>query len=71
MSKFEWYMDLKYEPQMFILFTNMCNIIPSMNNSMDKKPVKNIQDLKPLSIGNTTQKSNKESTSELGICIVP
>ena len=35
-----------------------------------KQPVKNRQDLKPLDICNTAWKSNKESTSELGVCIV-
>ena len=63
-------MDLRYEPQMFILDPNMCNIIPRMTNVMDNQPVKNKQDLKPTEISNTAQKSNKESTSELGVCIV-
>ena len=37
---------------------------------MYNQPVKNRQDLKPLDICNTAWKSNKESTSELGVCIV-
>ena len=48
----------------------MCNIIIVMTNFMDSQPVKNRQDLKPLDIRNTEQKTNKESTSELGVCIV-
>ena len=37
---------------------------------MDNQPMKNIQDLKPLDISNSVQETNKESTSELGVCIV-
>ena len=70
MSKYEWYMDLKYEPQMFISDPNMCNIIPNMNNYMDNQLVKNKQDLKPAETSDTAQESNEESTSEIGVCIV-
>ena len=48
----------------------MCNIIPMMTNFMDNQQVKNRQDLKPLDISNTEQETNKESTSELWVCIV-
>ena len=41
-----------------------------MTKFMYNKPVKNNQDLKPLDISNTEQETNKESTSELGVCIV-
>ena len=41
-----------------------------MTNSMDNQPVKNRQDLKPLDISNIAYETNKESTSELGVCIV-
>ena len=50
--------------------TNMCNIRKNISNSMYNQPMKNRQDLKPLDICNTAWKSNKESTSELGVCIV-
>ena len=55
---------------MFISDTNMCNISPIMNNVIDNQPVKNIQDLKPFDISSTGYETNKESTSELGVCIV-
>ena len=48
----------------------MCNISPMMNKFMDKQPVKNRQDLKPLDISNIAQETNKESSNELGVCIV-
>ena len=41
-----------------------------MTKFMDNQPVKNRQDLKPLDISNTGQETNKESTSEYGVCIV-
>ena len=63
-------MDFRYEPYVFISDKNMCKIIPNMTKVMDDQPVKNRQDLKPLDISITTQKYNKESTSELGVCIV-
>ena len=55
---------------MFQSDKNMCNIIPNITNFMDNQRVKNRQELKPLDISITTQKYNKESTSELGVCIV-
>ena len=55
---------------MFTSDLNMCNISPRMTNFMYNQPVKNRQDLKPLDISNTTYKSNKELTCELGVCIV-
>ena len=55
---------------MFIRDKNMCNIIPMMTKVMDNKLVKNIQELKPLDISSTTQENKKESTSELGVCLV-
>ena len=70
MSKSELYVDLKYEPYIFRSDPNMCNRSPNMSNFMDKKPMKNRQDLKPTEIRKTTQESNKELTSELRICIV-
>ena len=48
----------------------MCNIIPIMTKFMDNQSVKNRQRLKPLDISNTVQETNKESTSEIGVCIV-
>ena len=43
-------MDLKYEPYMFRIDPNMCNINPKMTNAMDNQQVKNRQDLKPTEI---------------------
>ena len=63
-------MDLRYEPYVFIIDPNMCNIIPMMTKVMDNQPMKNRQDLKPFDISNTAQEINEESTSELGVCIV-
>ena len=40
-----------------------------MTNFMDKKPMKNRQVLKPKDISSIAQETNKESTSELGVCI--
>ena len=47
----------------------MCNIIPSMNNFMHNQPMKNRQALKLAKISNTAYETDKESTSELGVCI--
>ena len=55
---------------MFRSNPNMCNRIQKMTNDIDNQLVKNRQDLKPLDISNTTYKSNKELTCELGVCIV-
>ena len=55
---------------MFIKNPNMCKIITMMNKVMDNQPVKNRHELKPLDISNAIQETNKESTSELGVCIV-
>ena len=48
----------------------MCDIIPMITNVTFIQPVKNRKDLKPFHISNTTQGTNEESTSELGVCIV-
>ena len=63
-------MDLKFQPQMFISDPNMCNRSTKITNVMDKQPMKNRHDLKPIETSDVTQESNKESTSELGVCIV-
>ena len=63
-------MDLIYDAQILRTYPKMCNISQSMTNVMDKQPIKNIQDLKPLDISNTAQETNKKSTNELGLCIV-
>ena len=48
----------------------MCKIIPMMTKVMNNQPVKKYIRLKPLDISNTTEETNEESTSELGVCIV-
>ena len=63
-------MNLRQEPYMFRSDIDTCNIIPRITDFMDNQPVKNRQYLKPLDISNTAQETNKESTSELEICIV-
>ena len=63
-------MDLRSEPYMLISHSNMCNVSPMMNNFMDNQANKNIQYVEPLEISNTAQETNKDSTSELGVCIV-
>ena len=47
MSKYEWYMELNYEPQMFRSDQNMCNRSLNVNNDMYNQPVENKLDLKP------------------------
>ena len=54
MSKYEWYMDLKYETQIFKSNPNMCNKIPKMTNDLDNQPVKDKQDLKPTETSDAT-----------------
>ena len=54
---------------MFRIYPNMCNIIPSMNNFMHNQPMKNRQSLKLAKMSNTAYETDKESTSELGVCI--
>ena len=63
-------MDLRSKPQVFRIDPNMCTISPKMNKFVDNQPMKNRQDLKPFDISNTTQETDEESTSELGVYIV-
>ena len=71
MSKYEWYMDLKYEPYIIISCPIIYKQITKMNTEMDIQQMKNRQDLKPVETSDTPQESNEESSGELGICIVP
>ena len=62
-------MELRYEPQVFIIDPNMCNIIPNMTNFMNNQPMKYRKDFKPCTI-TLHKRPKEESTSELGICMV-
>ena len=53
MSKYESFVDFKYEPYVFRLDPNMCKKSPMMTKYMSNRPMKGKKDLKEIETNDT------------------